>query len=154
MTTVGGSTQTFNNNGAGFPIQDSVIVQTPQSCYSNGNLTVVAAVSLRRNIHIYFICLRCAGPQNCYNPSEHDRNPEGCKHSWQSNRLSPSSSDQCDSVHGSRCYRRPICPLQWQLLCGISYWVEIWLRKRFLCRYFQGRLLSRSYMLTTRLFST
>ncbi|KUJ22208.1 uncharacterized protein LY89DRAFT_729673 [Mollisia scopiformis] len=44
VNTVGGSTQTFTNNGGGFPISDSVIVQTPQSCYSNGNLTVVAAV--------------------------------------------------------------------------------------------------------------
>ncbi|CZR57380.1 related to beta-1,3 exoglucanase precursor [Phialocephala subalpina] len=44
VNTVGGSTQTFSNNGAGFPVQDSVIVQTPQSCYANGNLTVVAAV--------------------------------------------------------------------------------------------------------------
>ncbi|KAF8849870.1 heme peroxidase [Acephala macrosclerotiorum] len=44
VNTVGGSTQTFSNNGAGFPVQDSVLVQTPQSCYANGNLTVVTAV--------------------------------------------------------------------------------------------------------------
>lgn len=48
VNTVGGSTQTFTNNGAGFPVSDAVIAQIPQSCYSNGNLTVVAAVSLPR----------------------------------------------------------------------------------------------------------
>jgi len=36
--------ETFNNNGAGFPISDSLIVQTPQSCLSNGNINVLAAV--------------------------------------------------------------------------------------------------------------
>ncbi|CAG8960213.1 hypothetical protein HYFRA_00012731 [Hymenoscyphus fraxineus] len=40
----GGLTTTFSNNGGGFPIQDTVIVQSSQSCLSNGNLTVVAAV--------------------------------------------------------------------------------------------------------------
>ncbi|TVY48617.1 WSC domain-containing protein [Lachnellula occidentalis] len=39
-----GATQTYDNNGNGFPIQDLVIVQSPQSCQRNGNLTVVAAV--------------------------------------------------------------------------------------------------------------
>ena len=39
-----GTTQTYNNNGGGFPVSDSVIVQTPQSCLSNGNLTVLAAI--------------------------------------------------------------------------------------------------------------
>jgi hypothetical protein len=41
---VGGTSETHDNNGAGYPISDSVIVQTPQSCLSNGNLTVVAAI--------------------------------------------------------------------------------------------------------------
>jgi hypothetical protein len=45
VTDTSGTVETFNNNGAGFPISDSVIVQTPQSCLSNGNLTVLAAVS-------------------------------------------------------------------------------------------------------------
>jgi hypothetical protein len=44
VTGTSGTIETFNNNGAGFPISDSVIVQTPQSCLSNGNLTVLAAV--------------------------------------------------------------------------------------------------------------
>ncbi|KAG0649039.1 WSC domain-containing [Hyphodiscus hymeniophilus] len=39
-----GLTQTYNNGGNGFPVSDSVIVQTPQSCIANGKLTVVAAV--------------------------------------------------------------------------------------------------------------
>lgn len=40
----GGTSETHDNNGAGYPIYDSVIVQTPQSCLNNGNLTVVAAI--------------------------------------------------------------------------------------------------------------
>ncbi|KAL2075302.1 hypothetical protein VTL71DRAFT_245 [Oculimacula yallundae] len=40
----GGLTTTHNNNGAGFPIQDSVIALAPQSCLSGTNLTIVAAV--------------------------------------------------------------------------------------------------------------
>jgi hypothetical protein len=41
----GGLTTTFSNNGGGFPVQDSVIVLLPQSCSTNGNLQVTAAVS-------------------------------------------------------------------------------------------------------------
>jgi hypothetical protein len=44
ITGTDGTTETYDNNGGGFPISDSVIVQTPQSCVSNGDLTVVAAV--------------------------------------------------------------------------------------------------------------
>ncbi|KAH8672637.1 hypothetical protein BGZ60DRAFT_282514 [Tricladium varicosporioides] len=44
ITLTSGGTETYNNNGGGFPIQDLVIAQTPQSCVSNGNLTVFAAV--------------------------------------------------------------------------------------------------------------
>ncbi|KAH7419006.1 hypothetical protein BKA64DRAFT_633711 [Cadophora sp. MPI-SDFR-AT-0126] len=40
----GGLSTTYANNGAGFPIQDSVIALAPQSCLSGTNLTVVAAV--------------------------------------------------------------------------------------------------------------
>ncbi|KAL5329264.1 hypothetical protein ACEPPN_002775 [Leptodophora sp. 'Broadleaf-Isolate-01'] len=40
----GGLSTTYSNNGAGFPIQDSVIALAPQSCLSGTNLTVVAAV--------------------------------------------------------------------------------------------------------------
>jgi hypothetical protein len=45
VTYTSGAVTTYDNNGAGYPMQDSVIVQTPQSCFSNGNLTVTAAVS-------------------------------------------------------------------------------------------------------------
>jgi hypothetical protein len=45
VTDAGGGSQLYNNNGWGFPISDSVLVQTPQSCVKNGDLTVVAAVS-------------------------------------------------------------------------------------------------------------
>jgi hypothetical protein len=41
---VGGTSETYDNNGSGYPISDTVIVQTPQSCFSNGALTVVAAI--------------------------------------------------------------------------------------------------------------
>jgi hypothetical protein len=43
--TAGGSTQTFDNNGNGFKVDDTVIFQSPQSCLDgSGKLTVVAAV--------------------------------------------------------------------------------------------------------------
>ena len=43
--TAGGATQTFDNNGNGFKVDDTVIFQSPQSCLdSSGKLTVVAAV--------------------------------------------------------------------------------------------------------------
>ncbi|KAF4633357.1 hypothetical protein G7Y89_g4765 [Cudoniella acicularis] len=44
ITLTGGGTETYNNNGTGFPVQDSVIFQSPQSCLNDGNLTVYAAV--------------------------------------------------------------------------------------------------------------
>lgn len=51
--TAGGTTVTHDNNGNGYPVQDSIMFQTPQSCManssdSNGNyeMTVIAAVRL------------------------------------------------------------------------------------------------------------
>jgi hypothetical protein len=49
ITLTGGTTELYNNNGAGFPVQDSIMLQAPESCLSptnsNQNLTVFAAVS-------------------------------------------------------------------------------------------------------------
>lgn len=49
---VDGSTELFDNNGMGYPVQNEVILQTHQSCLSNiidgngeRNMTIVAAVS-------------------------------------------------------------------------------------------------------------
>jgi hypothetical protein len=42
---VGGGTELYDNNESGFPIQDSIMLQSPQSCLNQGNLIVVAAVS-------------------------------------------------------------------------------------------------------------
>ncbi|RMZ89345.1 hypothetical protein DV736_g3426, partial [Chaetothyriales sp. CBS 134916] len=45
ITNSDGSTETFDNNGSGFPVQDSVLFQLPQSCsVSSSSLTVTAAV--------------------------------------------------------------------------------------------------------------
>lgn len=45
VTLSGGTTQTFDNNGSGFKVDDNVIFQSPQSCLDgSGKLTVVAAV--------------------------------------------------------------------------------------------------------------
>jgi hypothetical protein len=45
VSSLGGTSQTFDNNGNGFGIDDSVIYQVPQSCIdTSGHLTVVAAV--------------------------------------------------------------------------------------------------------------
>ncbi len=44
-----GHTEIFGNGGAGYPIQDQIILQAPQSCVNTGGgLTVVAAVSYSR----------------------------------------------------------------------------------------------------------
>jgi hypothetical protein len=43
---VDGTQETFDNNGEGYPLQDGVLLQVPQSCLlgSSGALTIVAAV--------------------------------------------------------------------------------------------------------------
>lgn len=51
QVTAGGDTVTYDNNGNGYPVQDNILFQGPQSCIatssdSNGNyeMTVVGAV--------------------------------------------------------------------------------------------------------------
>ncbi|KAI1410905.1 WSC domain-containing protein [Hypoxylon sp. FL1857] len=39
-----GTTQTFDNNGNSYPMQDAILIQSPQSCLFSGTLTVTAAV--------------------------------------------------------------------------------------------------------------
>lgn len=41
----GGRSEVYDNSGTGFPVQDSIMLQIPQSCLNQENLTVVAAVS-------------------------------------------------------------------------------------------------------------
>lgn len=53
---VGGGSELHDNNGGGFPVQDSIMLQSPQSCSSQGNLTVVAAVSTMLCIHEMRFC--------------------------------------------------------------------------------------------------
>ena len=52
QVTAGDNTVTYNNNGDGYPVQDNILFQSPQSCIanssdSNGNykMTITAAVS-------------------------------------------------------------------------------------------------------------
>jgi len=45
VITTNSGTGNYNNNGAGYPIQDAIMLQSPQSCVDGtGKLTVVAAV--------------------------------------------------------------------------------------------------------------
>ncbi|KAG7009839.1 WSC domain-containing protein [Physcia stellaris] len=44
VTYTSGATETYNNGGAGFPVQDQIMLQSSQSCLSSNKLTVVAAV--------------------------------------------------------------------------------------------------------------
>ncbi|KAI4201356.1 MAG: hypothetical protein LQ350_003275 [Teloschistes chrysophthalmus] len=44
ITLASGATETYNNNGQGYPMQDNVMLQAPQSCVAGGTLTVTAAV--------------------------------------------------------------------------------------------------------------
>ncbi|XXH00329.1 60S ribosomal protein L4B [Hypoxylon texense] len=39
-----GTTQSFDNNGNSYPMQDAILIQKPQSCLLSGTLTVTAAV--------------------------------------------------------------------------------------------------------------
>ncbi|KAL8730328.1 MAG: hypothetical protein Q9181_004697 [Wetmoreana brouardii] len=44
ITLNSGATESYDNNGQGYPIQDKVMLQTPQSCVTGTKLTVTAAV--------------------------------------------------------------------------------------------------------------
>ncbi|KAF1808035.1 WSC domain-containing protein 2, partial [Eremomyces bilateralis CBS 781.70] len=44
VTYTSGLTVTYDNNGSGYPIRDTIMLQTPQSCIVGGTLTAVAAV--------------------------------------------------------------------------------------------------------------
>ncbi|KAH7063129.1 heme peroxidase, partial [Macrophomina phaseolina] len=44
ITLTSGETELHDNNGSGFPLQDTVIFQSPQSCLSGTTMTVAAAV--------------------------------------------------------------------------------------------------------------
>ncbi|KAF2816733.1 WSC domain-containing protein 2, partial [Mytilinidion resinicola] len=62
VTLIDGSTELHDNNGAGFPIQDTIMLQSPQSCLSSTNdtngqrsLTVIAAV---RNTGLFSVQLQ------------------------------------------------------------------------------------------------
>ncbi|PBP21410.1 putative fungistatic metabolite [Diplocarpon rosae] len=44
VTRTRGATTTYDNNGVGFLVQDSVIALAPQSCLSGTNLTIMAAI--------------------------------------------------------------------------------------------------------------
>ncbi|MCJ1393673.1 hypothetical protein MMC18_006549 [Xylographa bjoerkii] len=44
ITLVDGGTELHNNNGGGFPVQDTIMLQSPQSCLNSNGLTVVAAI--------------------------------------------------------------------------------------------------------------
>ncbi|KAL8855582.1 MAG: hypothetical protein Q9178_007774 [Gyalolechia marmorata] len=48
LTLASGATESYDNNGSGYPMQDNVMLQTPQSCVTDSNgmklLTVAAAV--------------------------------------------------------------------------------------------------------------
>ncbi|KAI0167128.1 heme peroxidase [Hypoxylon sp. FL1284] len=44
LTMASGTTQSFDNNGDSYPMQDAVLIQMPQSCLLSGTLTVTAAV--------------------------------------------------------------------------------------------------------------
>ncbi|OJD31369.1 wsc domain containing protein [Diplodia corticola] len=44
ITLTSGETQLYDNDGSGFPVQDSIIFQSPQSCLSGTTLSITAAV--------------------------------------------------------------------------------------------------------------
>ncbi|KAI0379894.1 heme peroxidase [Hypomontagnella monticulosa] len=44
LTMASGTSQTFDNNGNSYPMQDAILIQQPQSCLFSGTLTVTAAV--------------------------------------------------------------------------------------------------------------
>jgi Peroxidase len=60
---VGGGTELYDNNGNGFPVQDSIMLQSPQSCLNQGNLKVVAAVSNVLDI-LKYLCSAIFAPHH------------------------------------------------------------------------------------------
>ncbi|KAI1099860.1 heme peroxidase [Jackrogersella minutella] len=51
LTMASGTTQSFDNNGNSYLIQDAILIQKPQSCLLSGTLTVTAAVLNDRKSH-------------------------------------------------------------------------------------------------------
>lgn len=48
ITNGDGTVVTYDNNGSSFPVQDSVALQTSQSCVSDNKIKVIAAVDILR----------------------------------------------------------------------------------------------------------
>ena len=99
---VGGTTETYDNNGAGYPISDSVVVLTPQSCYSGGNLTVVAAVSNFYAVTEYFA--KKQGTEHCYYSAYNDCNAESKSCRRFANCFTTSKPSECLCANGARCF--------------------------------------------------
>lgn len=68
VTRIDGQTETYDNNAKGFPVSDSVIVQTRQSCVNNGKLKVVAAVSFGIELSLRPVTNSYIDSRQCYNP--------------------------------------------------------------------------------------
>jgi hypothetical protein len=123
ITSTSGTTQTYNNNGSGgFPVSDSVIVQTPQSCVSNGNLTVVAAVSFHSKCITFPnpVTHSAIGPKQRHISSKHDYYPESSKEFWIADSFTCAIAGQFDHIHGTRSCHWPVYYLHCQLLDCIS----------------------------------
>ncbi|KAH9910074.1 heme peroxidase [Xylariomycetidae sp. FL2044] len=59
LNTASGLSTSYDNNGQSYPVQDAIMLQTPQSCLTGGSLTVTAAVrndrnSLPVNVVVYY----------------------------------------------------------------------------------------------------
>ncbi|CAJ2507996.1 Uu.00g091820.m01.CDS01 [Anthostomella pinea] len=71
FTMADGTTQTLDNNGNSYPMQDAILLQKPQSCLISGDLTVTAAVrndlnSLPVNMFLSMTKGDCVGPYTFY----------------------------------------------------------------------------------------
>jgi len=120
---VSGSTETHDNNGAGYPVSDAVIVQTPQSCLSNGNLTVVAAVRipgpvLEARLDTYIF----TDPKYCHHSREHDCYTKSKSCIGITNSISTSCFSQCVPCYGAWILIRTVQFVQRQLLRFFGGW--------------------------------
>jgi hypothetical protein len=143
---IGGRSQTYDNNGKGFPVSDGVIVQTPQSCVSNGKLNVLAAVRslLEKTLEL---CLLNTDPKQCHNVSQDDRNPEGATKRRGSNTVSCTFPRLVVSIDGTRGYDRSIHAVQCRFNNFISHRSQVWGNKWLLFGHIQRRGGSWRHML-------
>ena len=137
LNIVGGSTETYDNNGAWYPISDSVIVQTPQSCYTGNTLNVVAAVSPVPPTKIPQSLIHL-GPKHRRYPCPLERDTKSSCGRRISNSITSPSLVEFHSYDDRKNFSGAIYFVQWKLHSQLRNWHEIRSCQWHSCRHIQG----------------